>query len=317
MRLQAADELVGQLGEPHAARIVGRVGLEEVLAVLPQAHVEVAAVARQVGERLGHERRDQPLLLGQRLDHVAEEDGAVAGDERVVELEVLLELAVGVLVVGRVVVPAQRGDVARDRRDEVQVARQAAHVVTGLLEGVQRIGDLDRAVLAPAHEEVLELGADAELVAQGRGAIELVAQDGARAVGPLLALDRHVAREAGDARLPRQRRVAAHVGHRDEVGVVGALADVSGRKAGEAGAVGEQVLEVMGRHELGVGLAVHVDELREEELDVAVTRELSDLIGALRCDQRLGHGAPSVLALSVKATSLPVLASTRATDTRV
>ena len=122
--LQPADELVGELGQPQAARVVGRVGLEEVLAVLPQAHVEVAAVAGEVGERLGHEGRDQPLLLGQRLDHVAEEDGAVAGHERVVELEVLLELPVGVLVVGRVVVPAQRGDVARDRRDEVEVAGQ-------------------------------------------------------------------------------------------------------------------------------------------------------------------------------------------------
>ena len=101
-----------------------------------------------------------------------------------------------------------------------------------------------------------------------------------------------------------------------------ALADVPGREAGEAGAVGEQVVEVVGGDELGVGLAVHVHELREEELDVAVAGQLADLIGALRCDERLAcgcwtHGAPSVLALSVKATSLPVLASTRATDTRV
>ena len=96
-----------------------------------------------------------------------------------------------------------------------------------------------------------------------------------------------------------------------------ALADVAGREAGEAGAVGEQVVEMVGRHELGVRLAVHVDELREEELDLAVAGELADLVGALRCDQRLAHGASfSVSALSVKATSLPVLASTRATDTR-
>src|SRR4029450_5425608 len=102
------------------------------------------------------------------------------------ELEVLLELAVGVLMVGRVVVPTQGGDVARDRRDEVEVAREAAHVVTGLLEGVERVGDLDGAVLALAHEEVLELGADAELVAEGLGAGELVAQGGGGAVGPTL-----------------------------------------------------------------------------------------------------------------------------------
>ena len=96
-----------------------------------------------------------------------------------------------------------------------------------------------------------------------------------------------------------------------------ALADVAGGEAGEARAVGEQVVEMVGGHELGVRLAVHVDELREEELDPAVAGELADLVVALRCDQRLAHGASfSVSALSVKATSLPVLASTRATDTR-
>ena len=70
-----------------------------------------------------------------------------------------------------------------------------------------------------------------------------------------------------------------------------ALADVAGREAGEARAVGEQVVEMVGGHELGVRLAVHVDELREEELDPAVAGELADLVGALRCDQRLAHGA--------------------------
>ena len=95
-----------------------------------------------------------------------------------------------------------------------------------------------------------------------------------------------------------------------------ALADVACGEAGEAGAVGEQIVEVVRGHELRVGLAMHVDELREEELDLAVAGELADLVGALRCDQRLAHGAPSWLTLSVKDTSLPVLASTRATATR-
>ena len=85
----------------------------------------------------------------------------------------------------------------------------AAHVVTGLVERVERVGELDRAVLALAHEEVLELGADHELVADGAGAVELAAQDRARAVGPLLALDVHVAGEARDVRAPRQRRERA------------------------------------------------------------------------------------------------------------
>ncbi len=148
MRLQPADELVGlaPTGRARAGRPTGSHS-KTFSPSLPQAHVEVAAVAGEVAERLGHEGRDQAALLGQRLDHVAEEDRAVAGGERVGEVEVLLELAVGVLVVGRVVVPAELGHVARDLRDEVEVARERAHVVTGLVEGVERVGQLDRAVL--------------------------------------------------------------------------------------------------------------------------------------------------------------------------
>jgi hypothetical protein len=108
--------------------------------------VEVAAVAGEMGERLGHERGDEPPLLSQRLDHVAVEDRPVTRGQGVCELEVLLELAVGVLMVGGVVVPAQLGDRARDLGDEVQVARQRPHVVTGLIEGVERIGELQASV---------------------------------------------------------------------------------------------------------------------------------------------------------------------------
>ena len=177
--------------------------------------MEVAAVAGQVGERLGHERRDQPALLGQRLDHVAEEHSPVAGRQRVGELEVLLELAVGVLVVGGVVVPAELGDRLRDLGDEVEVAGQRAHVVAGQLERVERVGDLDPAVVGAPDQEVLELGADLQLVARLGRAGERVAEDRARAVRPLLALDGDVAGEPGDVRLPRQDRQAARIGHRD------------------------------------------------------------------------------------------------------
>ena len=79
--LQAADEVVGGLGEAEPARVV--LVEEEVRVAVPERHVEVAAVAGQVRERLRHERREQPVLLGERVHHVAEEDRAVAADERV------------------------------------------------------------------------------------------------------------------------------------------------------------------------------------------------------------------------------------------
>ena len=283
-----------RLRQPHAARVVGRVHLEHVLAVAPQAHVEVAAVAGQVRERLRHERRDHAPLLGERLDHVAEEHRAVAGRQRVGELEVLLELAVGVLVVGGVVAPAERGDVARHHGHEVEVARQAAHVVTGLVERVERIGQLDRPVVAHANEEVLELGADHELVAQRARALQLPAQDRARVVGPLLALDVDVAGHARHLGPPRQRRERPHVGDGRKVWIVGPLADLAGGETGKSGAVLHQAVEVRGGHELGVRLAVHVHELGEQELDVVGVDVLANVVERLRCGEWLcaGHLAP-------------------------
>ena len=257
--------------------------------------MEVAAVTGQVTERLGHEGGDQAALLSERLDHVAKEDRPVAGREGVGEVEVLLELAVRVLVVGGVVVPAEPGDVARNLGHEVEVARERAHVVAGLLEGVERIGQLDRAVLALAHEEVLELGADHELVAHRARALEHVAQDRPRTVGPRLAVHRHVARQAGDVRPPRQRGERANVGHRRDVGIVGTLADRPGGESGEARAVLEQPVEVARRHQLGVRLAVHVDELGEEELHVVLTEVALDVLAGARRGEGLVHG-PNVSA---------------------
>ncbi len=251
--------------------------------------MEVAAVTGEVAERLRHEGRDQAALLRERLDHVAEEDGAVAGGERVRELEVLLELAVRVLVVVRVVVPAELRHVARDLRHEVEVAREGAHVVTGLVERVERVGELDRAVFAQAHEEVLELRAEHELVAEIARAVQLTAQDRARAVGPLVALDVHVTGEARHARLPRQRCERADVRHRRHVRVVRLLADRAGGEAREARALAEQAVQVRGRYELGARLAVHVDELREQELDVVLADVALDVLAGARRSEWLGH----------------------------
>ena len=187
------------------------------VAVLPERHVEVAAVAGQGRERLRHEGRDPAVLLGERVHHVAEEDRAIAAVERVGVLEVLLELAVRVLVVVRVVAPAELVAVPRDRRQEVVLPRQPRHVVTRLLERVELVRDLDRAVRVQLHEEVLELDPDLELVPLLRGLGEHVAQDRARAVRPRLALDRDVTGEPRQVRLPRHEREAVEIGHRRDV----------------------------------------------------------------------------------------------------
>ena len=58
------------------------------------------------------------------------------------------------------------------------------------------------------------------------------------------------------------------------------LADGAGGEPGEAGAVLHQAVEMTRRHELRVRLAVHVHELREQELDVVVVDVALDVLGA-------------------------------------
>jgi hypothetical protein len=47
---------------------------------------------------------------------------------------------------------------------------------------------------------------------------------------------------------------------------------------GEAGALGEQVVEVVGGDQLRARLSVHVHELREEELDAVVLDDLANVV---------------------------------------
>ena len=80
------------------------------------------------------------MLLGQRLDHVLEEDVAVGGDQGVVVGPVHLELAVGVLVVVLVGAPAQRQHGVADLGDDLIAPHQRRLVVAGLLLRVARVG---------------------------------------------------------------------------------------------------------------------------------------------------------------------------------
>ena len=74
---------------------------------IPDRDVAVAAIAGQVLERLRHEGRPQPVLLGDRLHHELEERMLVGGGERIVELPVHLELAVRVLMIVLIGLPAE------------------------------------------------------------------------------------------------------------------------------------------------------------------------------------------------------------------
>ena len=56
------------------------------------------------------------------------------------------------------------------------------------------------------------------------------------------------------------------------------LADVAGGEPGKAGALAQQVVDVVRRDELGARFPVHVDELGEQKLDLAVADDAADVV---------------------------------------
>src|SRR5207237_895255 len=125
---------------------------------------------------------------------------------------------------------------------------------------------------------VLELEADLEVVAELLRARELIAKDRPRAVRPRLSFDGDVAREARQVRLPRDEREAVEVRDRGDVRVARHLADLAGGQPRDAGALVREVVEMGGGDELRARASVHVDELREEELDSAILGDLADFL---------------------------------------
>ena len=222
--------------------------------------------AGQVPERLGHEGGGQAGLMRDRVHHVAEEDEPVGGRERVGEAEVLLELAVRVLVVVGVVLPAELVHVPRHRGQVVEHPGQALGVVTGCPGPVERVGELDAALVAAADQEVLRLAAHVVDVAALAGLLQHPFQDQPRGVRPWLAFDLDVTLQYGQPRLPRHQRVRRRVRHCDHVRVRRGLAHRPGREPGEARPA-EQHVQRRDRDHLGAGLPVHVHEHGEEELD--------------------------------------------------
>ena len=223
--------------------------------------------AGQVPERLRHEGRRHARLVRQRVHHVAEENEPVGRGECVGVAEVLLELAVRVFVVVGVVRPAELVHVLRHRGEVVEHPGEALGVVAGRLRPVQRVGQLDAALGAPAHEEVLRLASGVVDQAALARLLEHSLQDQPRGVRPRLALDVNVALEHRQPRMPRRERVRLRIWYRDHVGVRGGLAHRPGREAREARPAARQDVERLQRDHLRARLSVHIDEHGEEELD--------------------------------------------------
>ena len=143
---QAGGEVVAELGEAQSLRIAV---VGEQVGGPSSSHSDMwkwPPLPVRWPNGLGMNVASIPSRLRHRVHHVAEEDRAVGGGQGVRELEVRLELAVRVLVVVGVAAPAELVDVGREPAQELVVAGQALHVVTGLVELVERVGQLELAV---------------------------------------------------------------------------------------------------------------------------------------------------------------------------
>ncbi len=127
-------------------------------------------------------------------------------------------------------------------------------------------------------QEVLQLDPDLELIPLRSRLREHVAEDRARAVRPSLALDRDIAREPRQVRLPRHEREALQIGDRRDIRVARELADLSRREPREPGAVLDEPVELLRRHELRARTPVHVHELGEDELDPTIGDRLPNRV---------------------------------------
>ena len=175
---QAAEELIGALGEAAAA-FVARIARYVLAGIdVGERHVEMRAGSRPVGIGLGHHGGLKPVLPGQLLHHQAPHHETVGHGHRVGIGKVELELAVGVFMIEGMHLPAELVHRRDDVVEELEVEKGEARVVGGLGNGVARIVRRDavmRRGIAP-HDVSLAFDADVELQSELGGALDLLRQ---------------------------------------------------------------------------------------------------------------------------------------------
>ena len=142
---------------------------------------------------------------------IFEKQMAVGGDQRVVIFPVHLELAVGVLMVVLIGLPAQRQHGVADFRDHVIAAHQRRLVVAGLGLAYRRGRKSPRrpaTIRKNSHSTPVFI-----CIALGRGGGDHPAQHIARRLLDFLAVHHRIAGEPADFRLPGQLDQAVRIGH--------------------------------------------------------------------------------------------------------
>ncbi|EDM80732.1 hypothetical protein PPSIR1_12653 [Plesiocystis pacifica SIR-1] len=310
----AGDEVQGHLRQARVL-LTG----EQRLAVLPQRHVRVHAVAVVPVQGLGHEGDRLAGLARDVLDHVLEPGQLVGlGQQRVVA-DVDLGLSAGrdlhVLAldddaeileredhVGAQVLEAVRGrhgDVAALGADLVPEVGEFLAVRVPVaqvrVDGVEA-GLLVAAVADVVEDEELGLGADVEGVGDA-GRAQVVLGAGGQRPGAALVVG---ARDGLDGVAEQDQGRDLHegvdlgrgrVGHDQHVGGVDGL-PTAHRRAVKAEALGEGFLaQLVGRHGEVLPRAEHVDEAQVDHADLLLADEVDDFLGS-----GLAHGFdPGVL----------------------
>ena len=196
---EAAEEVVAQRRQAELALLV----VEQVVlaGAIPHRDMHMAAIAGEVDEGLRHEGGAKPMLLGDRLHHELEEAELVGRGQRVVEVPVDLELAVGVLMIVLIGPPAEIDHGGADLGDDVEAAHDRRLVVAGLLLRIARVGNR-RAI----GIDEMEFGLDArhQLHVALAALLEQALEHEARRLADRLAFHPRIARHPGDFRLPWQ-----------------------------------------------------------------------------------------------------------------
>ena len=198
---------------------------------------------------------------------------AVGGAEAVGVLPVHLELAVRILVVVLIRVPAEIDHVVADLADDVVAAHERRLVIAGLLLDVPPIGDCG-AVLV--DEEELALDPGAKLVAQLRRRLDLTLEDDAGRRLDIPVVHPEIGRQPCDLGPPGESDETVRVRHGEHVGVRGSHVEPR-REAGEARPVTLHVPDRPRRHELGAKGSEEVREADEEIPDPFLFRELGEV----------------------------------------
>ena len=232
--------------------------------------MRVTAVAREIRERLRHERRAQSVLLRDRLHHELEEGVLVGSSQAIVVFPIHLELAVRVLVIVLIRAPAERDHGVANLLDHIVAPHKCLLVVARLGLEVGRIGD--RCAVG-RDQEVLALDSRLHFHAVTRRFRNDTLQHLTWILIDGLSIHDEIARHPGNLRLPGKLDDSLWIRRHEHIGMRRGHVEPSG-EAGKTGAGLRHAVDRSRRNDLGAHRAEEIHERDQEVLDPLYLRVL-------------------------------------------